>query len=42
LDGDRRAAAGEDRLVAGANAHANGAAAGRGPGVLGVREIGGG
>jgi hypothetical protein len=42
LDGDRRAAAGEDRRVAGANAHANRAAAGRGPGVLGVRETGGG
>jgi hypothetical protein len=42
LDGDRRAAAGEDRRVAGTNAHANGAAAARGPGVLGVRETGGG
>jgi hypothetical protein len=42
LDGDRRAAAGEDRRVAGTNVHANGAAAARGPGVLGVRETGGG
>ncbi len=42
LHGDRRAAAGEDCRVAGPNAHANGAAAGRRPGIPGVREAGGG
>src|SRR5438105_4931609 len=42
LNRDWRAAAGEDHGVAGTNAHANRAAAGCGPGALGVREAGGG
>ena len=42
LDGDRRAATGEDRRIAGANAHANGAASGREPGDVRVREAKGG